>query len=140
MFRKILVAYDGSAGSMRALDVAIDLAQKYAAGLWALSVEEHLPRFAATVGEVDEEKEYENHFFAEVQAEAVARARSKGIELKTEIIPGHAAETVVRFAREHSFDLIILSHIGHSALWGTLLGGTSERISHHAHCSVMIVR
>ena len=140
MFRKILVAYDGSAGAKRALEVAVDVAQKYNAELWALSVEEHLPKFAATVGEVVEEKEYENHFFAQVQAEAVALARSKGIDLKTEILPGHAAEAVVRFAREHSFDLIVLSHIGHSALWGTLLGGTSERISHHASCSVMIVR
>ncbi|MBI2953774.1 MAG: universal stress protein [Chloroflexi bacterium] len=140
MFRKILVAYDGSTGSKRALEVAVDVAQKYHAELWALSVEEHLPRFAATVGEVVEEKEFENHFFAEVQVEAVAFAGNKGVDVKTEILPGHAAETVVRFAREHSFDLIVLSHIGHSALWGALLGGTSERISHHAHCTVMIVR
>ena len=40
MFRKILLAYDGSAGAKRALDVALELTSTFGAELWALAVEE----------------------------------------------------------------------------------------------------
>jgi predicted RNA-binding Zn-ribbon protein involved in translation (DUF1610 family) len=56
MFQKILLAYDGSSGAKRALDVALELAKVASAELWALAVEERLPQYAATVDEVKEEK------------------------------------------------------------------------------------
>ncbi len=66
MFRKILLAYDGSAGAKRALDVALELASLSHAELWALAVEERLPHYTATVGEAQEAKEFANHYFQEV--------------------------------------------------------------------------
>ncbi|MBM2826178.1 MAG: Universal stress protein, partial [Dehalococcoidia bacterium] len=63
MFRKILVGFDGSEGSWRALRAAIALAQEQASEVWAVSVEDHLPHFAATVGEMEEEKEFANHYY-----------------------------------------------------------------------------
>lgn len=140
LYNKILVAFDGSAGSWHALRKAILLAREQGAELTALSVEEHLPRYAATVGEVQEEKEAENHYFARLQAEAMAPARQQGVELRTVIATGHAAESIVRYAREHAFDLVVISHIGHSGIWGALLGSTTDRVVEHAHCDVLVVR
>jgi nucleotide-binding universal stress UspA family protein len=51
MFTRILVAYDGSAGSERALGLAIQLAGEQLGLLLILSIVEHLPRFAGTVGD-----------------------------------------------------------------------------------------
>lgn len=56
MFKKILIANDGSAGARLALKVAIDLAKKYNAELHSISVEEGVPHYAATIGEVEEFK------------------------------------------------------------------------------------
>ena len=56
MFRKILVANDGSAGARSALEAAIDLAQNFGAALHMICVEE-IPRFAGTIDEVEGEKE-----------------------------------------------------------------------------------
>ncbi|WP_207744627.1 universal stress protein [Desulfallas sp. Bu1-1] len=53
MFKKILVAYDGSMHAQKALDAAIDLAQKYNSFIGVVSVI-NLPDFAGTVSEVDE--------------------------------------------------------------------------------------
>jgi Universal stress protein family len=36
--------------------------------------------------------------------------------------------------------LIVLGHHGHSGLWGKLLGGVADRVSHLARCDVLIVR
>ncbi|MHB0871127.1 MAG: universal stress protein [Chloroflexota bacterium] len=54
-FRGILVAFNGSPGSWKALRMAVSLAWQHDAELWPLSIEEGLPRFPATVGEVQEE-------------------------------------------------------------------------------------
>jgi len=46
----------------------------------------------------------------------------------------------VNFAKEGGYDLIVVGHSDHSELWGRLLGDTADRISDHAHCSVLIVK
>src|SRR3972149_6335754 len=56
MFKKILIANDGSAGAKHALEVAIDLAKRYNAELHSISIEEGVPHYAATIGEVEEFK------------------------------------------------------------------------------------
>ncbi|HCG00302.1 MAG TPA: hypothetical protein DEV93_07125 [Chloroflexi bacterium] len=63
MFKHILVAYDGSEGSKLALRRACALARELEANVCAISVEGRLPRYAATIGEVDEvERERRDYF------------------------------------------------------------------------------
>ena len=52
MYRKILLAYDGSEGANQALEAGVQLAHIHGAELWALAVEERLPRFSGTIDEV----------------------------------------------------------------------------------------
>ncbi len=140
MFKKILLAYDGSEGANRALEVGLELARVHQAELWALAVQEGLPRFSATIDEVQEEKAYANQYAGKVLAAARARAQTAGIELKTLRHPGHPAQTIIHVAREGKFDLVLLGHSGHSGVWAKFLGTTAEKVSQHATCSVLIVR
>ena len=140
MFTKILLAYDGSDGANRALELGIDLARTHQAELWALSVEETLPRFSGTIDEVQEEKEYQNRYYGQLLDAAMARARDAGIELKTLLRTGHAAKTIIDVAQEGKFDLVLVGHSGLSAVWAKFLGTTAEKVSRHADCSVLIVR
>jgi nucleotide-binding universal stress UspA family protein len=55
MFDKILVAYHDSTGARRALEIGVDMAQRPGVALVAVVVEAHLPHYAATVGEVEED-------------------------------------------------------------------------------------
>jgi nucleotide-binding universal stress UspA family protein len=138
-FERILVAIDGSAGAQKALEKAVELTKLTGAYLGALAVEGRLPAYAATVGEVEEVKKEKDSFFEALARSVEAFAESKGVDLEVDVRPGHAAELIVHYAKAHDFDLVILGHKGHF-LEDYLLGSTADRVAHHAHCPVMIVK
>ena len=138
-FERILVAIDGSEGSNRAFAKAVELTRLTGASLTALAVEGPLPAYAATVGEVDEVKREKDAFFGALAARARREAEAAGVELEVDLRPGHAADLIVRCAREREADLVVLGHKGHF-LEDYLLGSTADRVAHHAPCPVMIVK
>lgn len=140
MFEKILVGMDGSDGARHALERALELATLTGGHVHVLSVEEHLPAYAATVSEVEEEVRFESHYFRRVQSEARRVAHQRGLTITTDVVPGHAAETIIRTAREGGHDLIVLGHAGHARIMSLLLGSTADRVTEHAPCPVLIVR
>ncbi len=138
-FERILAAIDGSEGSHRAFEKAVELARLTGASLIALAVEGPLPAYAATIGEVEEVKREKDAFFGSLAVRAKREAEAAGIELEVEVRPGHAADLIVRCARERGADLVVVGHKGHF-LEDYLLGSTADRVAHHAHCPVMIVK
>jgi nucleotide-binding universal stress UspA family protein len=138
-FDNALVAIDGSEGAERALDCAISLIERLGGKLTALVVEGKLPAYAATAGEVDEVKKEKDAYFQRVIDGAREQAKEHGIDLETELVPGHAAEVITHYAKAHGHDLIVIGHRGHF-LGDYLLGSTADRVSHHAHCPVIVVR
>ena len=140
MFKKILLAYDGSQGAEQALAAGIGLAKLHGAELVALGVQEKLPRFSGTIDEVQEEKQFANEQYGKLLDAAKVKAKEAGIELKTLMRPGHPAQTVVAVAKEGKFDLVLVGHSGLSGVWAAFLGTTAEKVSRHAPCSVLIVR
>jgi nucleotide-binding universal stress UspA family protein len=138
-FKRVLVAVDGSEGSEKALDCAISICQAVDAGLTALAVEGKLPAYAASLGEVDEVKAEKDEFFSRVLERARTTAAARDVAIETELVPGHAAEVIAHYAQSHGHDLIVIGHRGHF-LGDYLLGSTADRVAHHAHCPVMVVR
>jgi nucleotide-binding universal stress UspA family protein len=138
-FERIVVAVDGSEHASHAFEKALELAALTDAHLIALAVEGPLPAYAATIGEVDETKREKDAFFQGVLSHVEERAEAMEVSLESELRSGHAAELIVRFARERQADLIVLGHKGHF-LRDHLLGSTADRVAEHADCPVMIVR
>ncbi|MBI2868005.1 MAG: universal stress protein [Chloroflexi bacterium] len=140
MFKKVLVGYDGSPGSRTALSAALEMSRSSDVQLWCVSVEENLPAYASTVGEVQEEKERANQVFQALHREATEKAADLGIHLHTRLLAGYPAKAIVAFAQEGGFDLIVLGHSGRSGVWGNFLGSTAEKVTRHAPCSVLVAR
>jgi len=140
VFTHLLVGYDGSPGSRAALATALRLACDRGGQVTALTVQHHLPRYGATIGEVDEERLVEAEQARQLASDIQAEAEGQGVAVTTRVVAGHAAQELVRAAKEVGADLIVLGHSGHSAIWGTFLGTVTERVSRHAPCSVLIVR
>jgi len=140
MFRKILVANDGSDGAKKAVHVAIDLAKRYEAELHEISVEEHLPHYAATVGEVVEAKQEAAEYFRQVIREAEQAAVAHGVRLTSHVVPGHEVETIVTFAKNYGVDLLVIGFMGHSKIFGRIWGSTSQNLTKLSPCTVLVVK
>jgi nucleotide-binding universal stress UspA family protein len=140
VFRKILVANDGSEHARKALTSAVGLAASWNSELHMICVEEHLPHYAATVGEVLEEKGEEDSYFEALAKEARAEAADAGVELKVVITPGHEVETVIRYAGDNQFDLLVIGFMGHSRVLGRIMGGSAANLTRLSPCSVLVVK
>ncbi len=141
MFDRILLAYDGSPGARRALDAVVALAYGRAAppDVVVVAVEAHLPHYGATIAEVEEEREVEEKAAQRWLTEASAALAARGLPARIQIRAGHPAQEIVRAAAEHQATIIVIGGSGHSGVWGRFLGGTAEKVSRHAPCSVLIV-
>jgi nucleotide-binding universal stress UspA family protein len=139
MSRKIGVGFDGSEGSRRALQEAVRLAALEKAALHVISVEE-LPRYAGTVGEVIEEQETANEAIKKLHDQARQIAGEHSVQITPVVRVGHPAKGLVDYSKEANLDLLVLGHTGHSALWGSFLGTTADKVIRHTPCSVLVVR
>ncbi|HEY7536059.1 MAG TPA: universal stress protein [Thermodesulfobacteriota bacterium] len=139
-FNKILVANDGSEGARKALRVAVELAKRFDAELHSISVEEDLPHYAATVGEVIEAKHERNAYFHKVNEEGIEFAAKEGVTLNTKVVAGHEVEKIVDHINVGKFDLLVIGFMGHSRVFGRIWGSTSQTLARLAPCTVMVVK
>lgn len=140
MFRKILVAHDGSEGAQKAFATALDLAARYDAELHMISVIEVHSHFASTMGEVMEEKEEDDKFYAQVKQQATGMAADRRVAFQAKVVAGHEVETIIRHAREGGYNLLVIGFMGHSRVFGRIWGGTSQNLTKLSPCTVLIVK
>jgi nucleotide-binding universal stress UspA family protein len=137
VFRKIVVASDGSEGAARALSRAIEPAKHHDAELHMVSVEE-LPQFAACLDEIVEAKSDGNHVFEGVMARA--KAQAAGVRLATHLVVGHAVTAIVDLVEREGADLLVVGYMGHSALYNRVIGSTTDRLVELAPSAVLVVK
>ncbi|MDA8090440.1 MAG: universal stress protein [Nitrospiraceae bacterium] len=140
MFRKILVAFDGSPKAYEAFDYAIELAlmSKPASCIVVLSVVQ--PPESLYFVEMSDVINGESRHYEELLGELAEKAKKKDLEVETKVAIGHPAGTIVQTAKEKGCDLIVIGHKGKSMLEGLLLGSVSRRVASEATCSVTIVK
>jgi nucleotide-binding universal stress UspA family protein/predicted transcriptional regulator len=140
MFQHLLVAIDGSEGSLRAADVAIELATNLGAGLDILSVEETAPRYVATHEESTREHSAALEYYDRVQAPVRKRAEQRGVQTHCAVLSGHEGQVILDYIKEQHCDLLVLGHQGHSGVWGAFLGSTADKLVSHVPCSALVIR
>jgi nucleotide-binding universal stress UspA family protein len=136
---RIVVANDGSEGGFNALALGCDLAKRYGAALHMISVEE-LPDFPASIDEIVEIKDAENHRYHDVLERSRAIAAASGVALVTEVVAGHAVASVVERVKALKADLLVVGFMGHSALYERIIGGTTDRLVRLAPCPVLVAK
>ncbi len=139
MFRKMLVADDGSRGGEAALVAALALAKRLEIGLTMICVEE-TPRFPASIDEVAEAQADAAGLFDKVVAAATKLAEAQGVAFESRVVVGHPVSCIVEFVQRGGYDLLVVGYMGHSALYNRIIGSTTDRLVELAPCKVLVVK
>jgi len=137
MFRKVLVAFDGSTQARKAFEVGLEIARRFGAELEAMGVI-RLPEPAVRI-ELDAALDEGRRVFAEHFRELAAAAAAVGVAFQGRVEVGHPAEQIVHGAERDGADLIVMGRRGVSRFERWMLGSISERVLRYAHCPVLVV-
>ena len=144
MYKRILLAYDGSESGQRALIDCQEIAQLNHSELFLIAV---MPLTTAYVGfeggvyeSSAEEREQIKQKYDDILADGLRRLQASGRTAKGEVVVGESVDAITQFARKVDADLIVVGHKhldGWAARWWR--GSMSRSLIEYAHCSVLVV-
>jgi nucleotide-binding universal stress UspA family protein len=141
----MVVGTDGSETAGEAVRQATELAQRLGAKVHVVSAYEPVPE-----GRLREERQQvpgdlqwmvnPREDVDETLAAAAERLRDAGVEVAIHAREGDPADAILDVAEEEDADLIVVGNKGMTGAKRFLLGSVPNKVSHHAPCSVMIIR
>jgi nucleotide-binding universal stress UspA family protein len=145
MFKAIVVGTDGSDTASEAVVQAVELARTVGAQIKLVSAYEPVSkqRLAGERRQAPEDLQWAINPREDVDAtlEAAAEvARAAGVGVEVYPRQGDPADAILDVAEEQEADLIIVGNKGMTGAKRFLLGSVPNKISHHAPCSVLIIR
>lgn len=147
MYKKILVATDGSTLSKKAVSSAIAMAALMEAELVALKVVARYPQsyfeggLAVQASEINRvEKQWVDHGQAIVDAVQKA-AEAKGVKAKAVAVKSDViSDAIIATAKKHKCDLIVMASHGRKGIKRVLLGSETQQVLTHTHIPVLVLR
>ncbi len=147
MYKRILVATDGSTLSKKAVASAIELAATCGADLVALKV---VPRYPQAYFEgsiplsAEEISRVETQWTesAQVQLAAVDKAaKTKGVTTKVVTVKSDVvSDAIIAAAKKQKADLIVMASHGRKGIKRLLLGSETQQVLTHSHIPVLVLR
>jgi nucleotide-binding universal stress UspA family protein len=145
VFKRIVVGTDGSETAAEAVRQAAELAKLTGATLSLVSAYQPASgrRVQAEQTGAPADVQYEIGPREDVNLvldNAAAAAKGQGVEVQTHPVEADPADAILNVAEETKADLIVVGNKGMTGARRYLLGSVPNNVSHHAPCSVMIVR
>lgn len=147
--KKILIAIDKSGYKEKIIRYGLTLAKALGADVTAVHV---IDRYSLGVagdvlgyyrgGKVEAYQEALKKQALELLSEAEALAKKEGIKVTIEVITdsSSAAEGIIDYAKRANMDLIVIGTKGMTGIEKFVMGGVANKVTSHAHCSVLAVR
>jgi nucleotide-binding universal stress UspA family protein len=145
MFSRIVVGTDGSETARQAVREATELAKQTGASLDVVSAFEPVPssrlreerlQAPSDIEHAVNPQEDVNAILAEVERDV----GDSGVQVRTFARQGEPADAILDVAEEENADLIVVGNKGMTGAKRFLLGSVPNKVSHHAPCSVLIIR
>lgn len=145
MFTRIVVGTDGSETAAEAVRQAVDLAKLTGATLSVVSAYQPVPKRRLEGEQQDAPTDVQHEIGPRedvnlVLEAAAADARKEGLEVQTHPVEDDPADAILNVAEETDADLIVVGNKGMTGARRFLLGSVPNNVSHHAPCSVLVVR
>ena len=138
-YQSLLVPYDGSEFSRKALQRAGEMAKADGGQVTVLYV---IPRYEEMM-EFYRSDSIKKSLHAEadkILGEAVKFASAMGISVRTEVREGHASDEIVAAAQKFENDLIAMGTYGWKGVNSAIMGSTTNRVIAHAACPILVVK
>jgi nucleotide-binding universal stress UspA family protein len=144
MFKKIMVAIDGSEPCYRAAGLGLELARTHGSQVVAVYVVDvsrliQLPGYTGIPGLKDkllglmlEDGKY-------VMEEIEQMAQATGVACSKVVLRGHPSDELLRYSQESKADLLVMGSVGLSGLNRFLLGSVAEKVAQHSKVPVILV-
>jgi nucleotide-binding universal stress UspA family protein len=141
----MVVGTDGSETASEAVREATELARKLGAKVHIVSAYEPVPegRLREERQEIPDDLQWMVNPREDVDETLAAAAKGlqdAGVEVATHARQGDPADAILDVAEEEEADLIVVGNKGMTGAKRFLLGSVPNKVSHHAPCSVMIIR
>jgi len=145
MFDSIVVGTDGSNTAAEAVRQATELASSLGAKVYLVSAYEPVPegRLRDERDQVPDDLQWMVNPREDVEdtlEEGASSLQGQGVEVETLAREGDPADAILDVAEEKNADLIVVGNKGMTGAKRFLLGSVPNKVSHHAPCSVMIIR
>jgi len=142
MVETIAVGTDGSETASRAVDFAIDMAERYGSKLVIASSYTPVPedRLAKEQSDAPQEIQWSINPMEDVEAilrEVEEKAQERGLRTISEARQGSPADVLCSVAEDQGADLLV---VGNKGMHRKFLGSVPNSVSHNAPCSVVIVK
>jgi nucleotide-binding universal stress UspA family protein len=142
MYKRILLAYDGSESGQKALLDCHDIAQWSQSEIYLIAVMPLATSHIAVEGGVydSEMEQQERQRYKDILEDGLRRLADSGFTAQGEVVVGESVHEITQHAKKINADLIVVGH-KHLDSWAARWwrGSTSPALIEHAPCSVLVV-
>ncbi|MGI6091651.1 MAG: universal stress protein [Veillonellaceae bacterium] len=136
--KSILVAYDGSRQSQKALEWAVDISAKTGAQITTVTVIKP-PDFSPT-GEINEFMYDAEKYYQPLLDKVKKLGRNNGRDINTILLRGNPAEAIVRYAEANDADLIVTGTRGMGGFKSLVIGSVAQKVVTYAKVPVLVIK
>lgn len=154
LFQKILVPLDGSEHSLKALDIAIQIAKGFGGKITlvhvysVVAIPSMVPEPSmVTAGvpvmvpiDISKVIDATRKVGIRILDDGKQKVKAEKVEVETLLKEGHTVEEIIEVAKDGNFELIVIGARGISRIREMFLGSVSEGVMHHVSCPVLVVR
>ncbi|APC47945.1 universal stress protein [Virgibacillus halodenitrificans] len=138
MFKRIVLAADGSENSIRSANYAVELANNFSGIIKVIYVVDSQTSKEDVLHsngkfEIEQRRKEKIHKVEEL-------LRQSGVEYEVHILHGEPGPTIIKFTQEHDVDCVVIGSRGLNKLQTMILGSVSHKVAKRVTCPVLIVK
>lgn len=142
LFKKILVATDGSENAKRAASYGVNIAKATGAEVHALYIisTQHAVTTRTVMGWSEAFEEYLANKGGVAIADVEKLGKEAGVKVEPVFLKGIPADKILNYAEENNIDLIVMGTHGLTGIKRFLIGSVAESVVRHSKAPVMVIR
>ena len=139
--KKIVLAFEGSDGSKKALDWTVEFAKQTESEVHVITVIESIGMISLEpTSQLIDMENIREQYLAQINDATKVLCDNAACKISNKVLEGNAADELIRYARDVKADLIVCGTHGMGNFASLLLGGVAHKLVTYAECPVLVVK